>query len=115
MPISPLQKARLAYKPLLPDVLRAKASGIALKKGKPSQSIADAAAIKALFPKTYGQPEVSFAKGKSGLSLKPIKVGVVLSGGQAPGGHNVVSGLFDALKKLNKKNPSLDSWADHPG
>ena len=102
--ISPLQKARLAFKPVLPEVLKLKASAISLKKGKPSQSIADQAAIKALFPKTYGQPEVSFAKGKGSLSVKPMKIGVVLSGGQAPGGHNVLSGLFDGLKKLNKKN-----------
>jgi pyrophosphate--fructose-6-phosphate 1-phosphotransferase len=104
MSISPLQKARLSFKPQLPAVLALKASSIALKKGKPSQSVADQAKIKALFPQTYGQPEVSFAKGKSALSLKPLNVGVVLSGGQAPGGHNVVSGLFDGLKKLNKKS-----------
>ena len=73
-----------------------------MKKGKPSQSVADQAAIKALFPRTYGQPELSFVKGKAALSLKPIKVGVVLSGGQAPGGHNVLSGIFDGLKKINK-------------
>jgi pyrophosphate--fructose-6-phosphate 1-phosphotransferase len=106
MPISPLQKARLAFKPVLPEVLKSKPASISLKKGKASQSVADQAAIQALFPRTYGQAEVSFAKGKAkgSLSLKPMTVGVVLSGGQAPGGHNVISGLFDGLKKLNKKN-----------
>jgi len=102
--VSPLQKSRLSFKPVLPAVLKLPASGIALKKGRSSQSVADQAAIKTLFPKTYGQPEVSFVKGKSSLSSKAQKIGVVLSGGQAPGGHNVVSGLFDGLKKLNKKS-----------
>lgn len=102
---SPLQAARSDYQPKLPEVLDRKVSKIVLKKGKATKSISDQTAIQALFPQTYGQPEVSFVKGKdSEVSQKAIKVALVLSGGQAPGGHNVVAGLFDGLKKINKKN-----------
>ncbi len=100
--ISPLQAARAAYSPKLPQVLAGKS--VAVKKGRATQSISDQAAIRNLFPHTYGQPEVSFEKGTGVRTPKPIKVGLVLSGGQAPGGHNVVAGLFDGLKKLNPKN-----------
>ncbi len=103
--VSPLQASRAGYEPKLPKVLMGKASKTAVKLGRASQSISDQAEIKKLFPSTYGQPEVSFALGKASASMnKPIKVALVLSGGQAPGGHNVVAGLFDGLKKLNKKN-----------
>ena len=103
--VSPLQTARAGYKPKLPKVLAGKASQVALKAGKPSQSISDQTAIQKLFAATYGQAEVSFTTGKSQASMKKaLKVAVVLSGGQAPGGHNVVAGLFDGLKKLNPKN-----------
>ena len=103
--VSPLQASRSDYEPKLPKVLAGKASKVAVKNGKVSQSISDQAEIKKLFPSTYGQPEVSFVPGKASASMnKPIKVALVLSGGQAPGGHNVVAGLFDGLKKLNKKN-----------
>lgn len=101
--ISPLQAARAAYTPKLPKVLSAKS--VAVRKGKPTKSVADSADIKKLFPHTYGQPEVSFAAGANGVKTpRPIKVALVLSGGQAPGGHNVVAGLYDGLKKLNRKN-----------
>ena len=103
--LSPLQAARLEYQPKLPKALKAKPKGISVKKGKPTTSVADQRAIKALFPGTYGQPEIHFEEGKKGgLNLEVIKVGVVLSGGQAPGGHNVISGLYDGLQALNKKN-----------
>jgi pyrophosphate--fructose-6-phosphate 1-phosphotransferase len=102
--LSPLQKERLNYQPKLPAALRGKPKKIALKTGKPTKSAADQAAIKKLFPQTYGQGEAKFAEGKGSLKLDPIKVGVVLSGGQAPGGHNVLAGLFDALQALNPKN-----------
>ncbi len=102
--ISPLQDARLSYKPKLPKALTLAAAKIAVKKGKATRSVADGEAIRKLFPRTYGQGEVNFAPGKGNLDLRPLKVGVVLSGGQAPGGHNVISGLFDGLKKLNKAN-----------
>jgi pyrophosphate--fructose-6-phosphate 1-phosphotransferase len=102
--LSPLQTERLKYKPKLPAALAGSPKKVGVKAGKPSKSVADQAAIKGLFPQTYGQPEVSFVAGKGGLKLDPIKVGVVLSGGQAPGGHNVLSGLFDGLMALNPKN-----------
>ncbi|HTA16481.1 MAG TPA: diphosphate--fructose-6-phosphate 1-phosphotransferase, partial [bacterium] len=70
----------------------------------PTKSAADSGEIKKLFPHTYGQGEVRFVEGKGALKMDAIKVGVVLSGGQAPGGHNVLSGLFDALHVLNPKN-----------
>ncbi len=102
--LSPLQTERLKYAPKLPDALKGSPKKVAVKQGKATKSVADQAKIKALFPLTYGAPEVSFAPGKGGLSLESIKVGVVLSGGQAPGGHNVISGLYDGLKALNPKN-----------
>jgi len=112
--ISPLQAARSSYEPRLPKVLARKVSKVRLKLGKATQSIADQAEIRQLFPKTYGQPEVSFLKGEGTVSFKkPMKVALVLSGGQAPGGHNVVAGLFDGLKKLNPKN-SLRGYLGGP-
>jgi pyrophosphate--fructose-6-phosphate 1-phosphotransferase len=103
--LSPLQSARASYKPKLPQVLAGNLAKVAVKLGKPTRSISDQQAIQKLFLQTYGQAEVSFVSGKGSSSMKkPVKVAVVLSGGQAPGGHNVVAGLFDGLKKLNKKN-----------
>ncbi|MES2200952.1 MAG: diphosphate--fructose-6-phosphate 1-phosphotransferase, partial [candidate division FCPU426 bacterium] len=100
--ISPLEKARLSHRPTLPAVLALKTDSIGVKIGAASRALADAVAIKALFPRTYGQGELTFVKGKKSLSSAALKVGVVLSGGQAPGGHNVICGLFDTLKKANK-------------
>jgi pyrophosphate--fructose-6-phosphate 1-phosphotransferase len=103
--LSPLQLARLEYQPKLPKALKLSPKKITAKAGKATTSVADQRAIKALFPGTYGQPEIHFEEGKKGgLNLDTLKVGVVLSGGQAPGGHNVISGLFDGLQALNKKN-----------
>jgi len=103
--VSPLQAARSAYLPKLPKALLGNPSKVSVKLGKPTRSISDQAAIAKLFPTTYGQPEVFFVPGKAISSFnKPVKVALVLSGGQAPGGHNVVAGLFDGLKKINKKN-----------
>lgn len=103
--VSPLQSARASYKPKLPQVLAGNLAKVAVKWGKPTRSISDQQAIQKLFLQTYGQAEVSFVAGKGSPSMKkPLKVAVVLSGGQAPGGHNVVAGIFDGLKKLNKKN-----------
>ena len=101
--ISPLQKARAAYSPKLPPVLNESGPFAAAKLGEPTQSVADQERIKALFPDTYGMPAVTFVNGHQ-RETQPIKVGVILSGGQAPGGHNVISGLFDGLKALNPKN-----------
>ena len=95
---SALQIERAAYQPKLPKALR---GAVKVEKGKPTESVADQDAIKALFPNTYGMPIIQFAEGEA-KAFKPINVGVILSGGQAPGGHNVISGLFDGIKNLNK-------------
>src|ERR1039457_27844 len=101
--VSPLQAARATYKPKLPKVLAGNPAKVTVKKGKATKAVADGLEIQKLFQQTYRQPEISFAPGKAPASFKkPIKVALVLSGGQAPGGHNVVAGLYDGLKKLNK-------------
>lgn len=104
MTISPLQKARYEYEPKLPGMLRNGISEITVKEGEPTQSVADQEAIKALFPNTYGKNEITFEKGESKADNKKQVVGVILSGGQAPGGHNVITGLYDALKAANPEN-----------
>ena len=97
---SALQIARAAYQPKLPKALKGK---VAIKEGAATQSVADQDAIKALFPNTYGMPIISFESSDKGIEVsKPISVGVILSGGQAPGGHNVISGIFDGVKNLHK-------------
>ena len=104
MNLSPLQKARYEYSPKLPGMLRNGIAEIAVKKGEATTSVADQEKIAELFPNTYGEPEVTFEKGQNTSAAKKQVVGVILSGGQAPGGHNVVSGLYDALKATNKEN-----------
>ena len=94
---SALQIARAAYQPKLPQALK---GAVVAKEGEPTQSVADQEAIKALFPNTYGMPLIQFVEGEA-PAFPAINVGVILSGGQAPGGHNVISGLFDGIKKLN--------------
>lgn len=95
---SALQIARAAYQPKLPKAFK---GGVALKEGQATQSVADQAEIKKLFPNTYGMPIVTFEPASAKLSMGAFNVGVILSGGQAPGGHNVISGLFDGIKALN--------------
>ena len=95
-----LQKSREAYTPKLPKALR---GFVDVKEGKPTQSVGDQDEIKKLFPKTYGLPLVEFVPGEKKTN-EPINVGVILSGGQAPGGHNVISGIFDGIKRLNPEN-----------
>ncbi|MCR4648932.1 MAG: diphosphate--fructose-6-phosphate 1-phosphotransferase [Lachnospiraceae bacterium] len=107
MNISPLQKARYEYSPKLPGMLRNGIAEICVKEGEATASVADQDKIKALFPNTYGKPEVIFQKGQNTSASKKQVVGVILSGGQAPGGHNVISGLYDALKATNKDNVLL--------
>ncbi len=107
MKLSPLQKARYEYQPKLPGMLRNGIKEICVKEGLPTESVKDQAKIKALFPNTYGKNEITFQKGKNTSKAKKQVVGVILSGGQAPGGHNVVSGLYDALKATNKDNVLL--------
>ena len=104
MKLSPLQKARYQYVPKLPGMLRNGINEICVKEGEVTESVADQAKIKALFPNTYGKKEITFQKGKNTSAAKKQVVGVILSGGQAPGGHNVVCGLYDALKATNKDN-----------
>ena len=104
MNISPLQKARYEYAPKLPGMLRHGIADICVKEGEETQSVADQDKIKELFPNTYGKKEITFEKGQNTSVAKKQIVGVILSGGQAPGGHNVVCGLYDALKATNKEN-----------
>ena len=104
MTLSPLQKARYQYTPKLPGMLRNGIQEICVNEGKATQSVADQEKIAALFPNTYGKPEITFQKGQNTSAAKKQVVGVILSGGQAPGGHNVVTGLYDALKATNKEN-----------
>ena len=107
MKYSPLQLERYKYIPKLPGMLRNGINEISVKEGKETSSVADQEKIKTLFPNTYGKKEIVFEKGKNTSKAKKQVVGVILSGGQAPGGHNVVSGLYDALKATNKDNVLL--------
>lgn len=104
MNLSPLQKARYEYSPKLPGMLRNGIAEICVKEGVDTQSVADQDKIKALFPNTYGKKEITFEKGQNTSAAKKQVVGVILSGGQAPGGHNVITGLYDALKATNPDN-----------
>ncbi|MBE6958119.1 MAG: diphosphate--fructose-6-phosphate 1-phosphotransferase [Ruminococcaceae bacterium] len=104
MKLSSLQLARYQYQPKLPGMLRNGISEICVKVGEPTQSVADQEKIQALFPNTYGKNEITFQKGANTSEAKKQVVGVILSGGQAPGGHNVICGLYDALKATNKEN-----------
>lgn len=97
---SALQKERAAYKPKLPKALQ---GAVKVVEGAPTQSVDNQEEIKKLFPNTYGMPLVEFVTAENALQ-KDMNVGVILSGGQAPGGHNVISGLFDEIKKLNPNN-----------
>ena len=98
---SPLQRVRAEYQPKLPKALQ---GAVKLEVGAPTESVADQEEIKKLFPNTYGLPIVEFKQDENPQRVEePFNVGIILSGGQAPGGHNVVSGIFDALKKLNKE------------
>ena len=96
---SALQKARATYQPKLPIAL---AGPVRVVEGQPTNSVADQEAIKALFPNTYGLPEIRFEKNPAPAAGKPVNVGVILSGGQAPGGHNVICGIFDGIKKIHR-------------
>ena len=96
---SPLQVARATYQPKMPVALQ---GHVRLSEGEKTQSVADQDEIKKLFPNTYGMPVIEFTPGQASDSeTLPMNIGVILSGGQAPGGHNVICGIFDALKKLN--------------
>lgn len=96
---SALQIARASYQPKLPVSLTGPVVAV---EGAPTQSVADRDEIKTLFPNTYGLPELTFERNPNPEVGKPVNVGVILSGGQAPGGHNVICGLFDGIKKQNR-------------
>ena len=98
---SALQIARAAYQPKLPQALRGALKAV---EGAPTQSVADQEEVKKLFPNTYGMPYLKFEPAEGATAKKSLNAGVILSGGQAPGGHNVIAGLFDGLKKLNPAN-----------
>ena len=98
---SALQIARAAYQPKLPKALRGALKAV---EGEPTQSVADQEEVEKLFPNTYGMPYLKFEPTEGESTPVAINVGVILSGGQAPGGHNVISGLFDGIKKLNPAN-----------
>lgn len=97
---SALQKARASYQPKLPKALQ---GAVKIAEGAPTKSVDNQEDIKKLFPNTYGMPLIEFVQGNE-IPAKAINVGIILSGGQAPGGHNVISGLFDEVKKLNPNN-----------
>lgn len=98
MNISALQKERAKYQPKLPKSLK---GNVKLVEGAKTESVADQKEIKSLFPNTYGMPLISFDEGGEAKENQPLNVGVILSGGQAPGGHNVISGIFDGIKKIH--------------
>ncbi len=107
---SPLQIARENYVPKMPSSLK---GGVQIVEGKATESVADQADIKNMFPNTYGMPVLTFEPGDN-KAYAAKKVGVILSGGQAPGGHNVISGLYDGLKKLNPES-KLYGFLGGPG
>ncbi len=102
--LSPLQEERLKYQPKLPQSLSQGINSLEMVEGSATQSVRDQEQIKALFSNTYGKPVVTFKVSGSSKASEAKNVGVILSGGQAPGGHNVIAGLYDALKSANPSN-----------
>ena len=102
--LSPLQKERLNYQPKLPSVLANGINKLVLKQGEKTQSVADQQEIQELFKNSYGMPTVTFETSDKEEKRPAKNIGVILSGGQAPGGHNVIAGIFDALKQANPEN-----------
>ena len=98
---SALQIARAAYQPKLPKALK---GNVRAGEGAPTQSVADQEEIKRLFPNTYGMPLIRFEAADQAAQFPAMNVGVILSGGQAPGGHNVISGLFDGIKRIHPES-----------
>lgn len=101
MIISPLQQERAKYQPKFPKSLR---GAVKVITGEATQSVADQEDIAKLFPNTYGMPLITFEEGSGATISDAVNVGVILSGGQAPGGHNVIAGIFDGIKKLNPES-----------
>ena len=110
--LSPLQKARLEYKPRLPKALHDPLL-LEIQKGEPTKAVGNIDELKKLFSKSFSQPIVSFVQKEKIKEFQPIKIGVVFSGGQAAGGHNVIAGLFDALKAFHP-NSELIGFANGP-
>lgn len=104
MKISSLQEARYEYKPKRPAVLNQTPSKIGIQFGKETQSVANQEELREVFKNTYGKPTVQFVKGKNPKAGEKLRVGVILSGGQAPGGHNVIAGLYDGIKAGNPES-----------
>ena len=103
--LSPLHKERLTYKPKLAGALQSGIQNIKVSFGAKTSAVKDAADIQNLFSHVYGEPIATFdCSNGSSLNLEAKNVGVILSGGQAPGGHNVIAGLYDALKAAKPKN-----------
>ena len=102
--LSPLQKERLNYQPKLPSVLANGINKLVLKQGEKTQSVADQKEIQELFKNSYGMPTVTFETSDKEEKRPAKNIGVILSGGQAPGGHNVIAGIFDSLKQANPEN-----------
>ena len=98
---SALQIARASYTPKMPAVLD---KNVVFQEGESTSAVADAEEIKKLFPNTYGRPIIKFVESDKSESLPAMNVGVILSGGQAPGGHNVIAGIFDGIKRINKES-----------
>ncbi len=111
MNISALQKERAKYQPKLPKSLK---GAVKLVEGEKTKSVADQKEIADLFPNTYGMPLITFEETSGNTTKTPVNVGVILSGGQAPGGHNVISGIFDGIKKINPKS-KLFGFLGGPG
>lgn len=111
MTISALQAERAKYQPKLPNSLK---SSVKLVEGEKTQSVADQNDIEKLFPNTYGMPLIAFEKTSEKKQYTAVNVGVILSGGQAPGGHNVISGIFDGIKNINPES-KLYGFLGGPG
>ena len=111
MSISALQKERAKYQPKLPKSLK---GDVKLVEGAKTESVADQKEIAVLFPNTYGMPLVSFEAADAAAERQPVNVGVILSGGQAPGGHNVISGIFDGIKNIHSDS-KLYGFLGGPG
>lgn len=114
MNISALQKARYEYKSKLPEVLQCAVDNIKVELGEKTHAVADEKELSALFAKTYGLPKATLVKGSNPKARNKVNVGVILSGGQAPGGHNVIAGLFDAIMEGNSDS-KLIGFHNGPG
>jgi pyrophosphate--fructose-6-phosphate 1-phosphotransferase len=114
MDFSPLQSARFAYAPKLPAILRGSIYNVAVVKGNAAEPSVDRDCLRTTFPRTYGLPSITFSEGANPRMRKVMKIGAILSGGPAPGGHNVIAGIFDGLKAANPES-ELFGFRGGPG